>query len=306
MIGMAIVLILASITSCRDSEKTGTREPQRTKVVVTLFPLYDFARSIGGERTDLTLLLPPGVEAHSFEPKPGDLVKINEADVFIYTGRIMEPWAEDMIKGVTNRKLLIVDASRGTRMAKGDHKTDDHNAGLSDPHIWLDFENAGIMVRSIAAALEQVDPSGRDYYRQRADACHAMLVRLDDEFRSALKSCRNKEIVYGGHYAFGYMAARYGLKYQAAQGISPDAEPTARDLARLVEQVRRERISYIFYEELTSPKVAQTISQETGAGMLMLSAAHNVTRDQFERGVTFEEIMKANLENLKVGLGCGR
>lgn len=268
--------------------------PHRLKVITTLFPLYDMARYVGGERADVSLLLPPGVESHSFEPRPSDVINISRADVFVFTGRYMEPWAADLTGNINSRTLLVVDASRGIRLI---------GEGAPDPHIWLDFGNAAGMVDTIAAAFVSRDPSDKDYFLKRAAEYNAKLAALDKEYRDALAACRGREIVYGGHYAFGYLARRYGLKYVAAQGLSPDAEPTAADLARLVEQVRQGHIKYVFYEELTSPKIAETIASETGAKLLLLNAAHNVTRDQLKNNTTFFDIMESDLKNLKVGLG---
>src|SRR4030042_3394042 len=114
---------------------------KKLKVITTLFPLYDMAKRIGADKADVSLLLPPGVEAHSFEPKPSDIVKINEADIFVYTGKFMEPWAEDVIKGVANNNLIVVDASRGAKMVTGVFHDAEEPAGSLDPHIWLDFDN---------------------------------------------------------------------------------------------------------------------------------------------------------------------
>jgi len=296
----ALVFIIATRNS-KPAEKAGSN---KIKVVTTLFPLYDFTKNIGKEKVAVSLLLPPGVEAHSFEPKPSDLVKVNEADVFIYTGKFMEPWAEDIVKGITNKKLMIVDASQGTKMIPGVFHDDDEPAGSLDPHIWLDFENAKIMVGNILHALEVKDSASMDSYKQNSDVYIKNLTDLDSSYRTALASCKGKEIVYGGHYAFGYLARRYALKYLAAQGFSPDAEPTARDLSMLVEQIRKDKIKYVFYEELTSPKIAETIANETNTKLLLLNAAHNVSKDQFVQGASFLDIMKSNLDNLKVGLGC--
>jgi zinc transport system substrate-binding protein len=274
------------------------------KVVATLFPLYDMAKGIGGDKAEVSMLLPPGVEPHAFEPKPTDIVRINEADCFIYTGRFMEPWAEDIIKGVTNKKLIVVDASNGTRMIPAVFHDEDEPAGALDPHIWLDFDNAKIMVRNIAEALEARAPANKAFFAQKADDYDRKLTELDAAFRKTLGTCKKREVVYGGHYAFGYLAKRYGLRYFAAQGVSPDAEPTAKDLVRLVEQIKKNNVKYVFYEELTSPKVAETIARETHARLLFLNAAHNLTKDQFQRGVSFFDILRADLENLKIGLEC--
>jgi zinc transport system substrate-binding protein len=296
----ALVFIVFTRNS-KPAEKAGLH---KIKVVTTLFPLYDFAKNIGKEKVEVSLLLPPGVEAHSFEPKPSDLVRINEADVFIYTGRFMEPWAEDIVKSVTNKNLIIVDASQGIKMIPGVFHDADEPAGSLDPHIWLDFDNAKIMVSNILHALETKDSANINSYKQNSDDYCKKLTDLDSSYKTALAPCKGKEIVYGGHYAFGYLAHRYALKYLAAQGFSPDAEPTARDLSMLVEQIRKDNIKYVFFEELTSPKVAETIANETNTKLLLLNAAHNVTKDQFVQGTSFIDIMKSDLDNLKVGLGC--
>jgi zinc transport system substrate-binding protein len=300
----AALCIVVLTVYLKNSQHKGTSSSRKINVITTLFPLYDFARNVGQDRVEVTLLLPPGVEAHSFEPKPSDIVKINEADVFVYTGRFMEPWANDIAKGVTNKNLIIVDASQGTKMTPGVFHDVDEPAGALDPHIWLDFDNAGIMVDNITQSLETKDAEHKDIFKKNSDRYKNSLRELDDAFKNALSKCRGKEIVYGGHFAFGYLAHRYGLRYLAAQGVSPDAEPTANDLARLVEQMRKDNIKYVFYEELSSPKIALTIANETNAQMLMLNAAHNVTKDQVAKGTTFIDILNFDLENLKVGLGC--
>jgi len=303
---VGLFIIAAGIIAL--SQIKGTKQENidagKIKIVTTLFPLYDMAKSIGGDKARVSLLVPPGVEPHTFEPKPNDIIKINEADCFVYTGRFMEPWAEDIIKGVMNKNLIVVDASKGTRMIPAIFPDRDEPRGALDPHIWLDFDNAKIMAKNIADALAATDPTDKALFQQRADAYNTKLIELDAAFRKTLSTCKSKEIVSGGHYAFGYWAKRYGLRYLAAQGVAPDAEPTARDLVRLVEQIKKNNIHYVFYEELTSPKIAETIARETHAKILLLNAAHNITKDQFERGVSFFEILHTDLENLKIGLEC--
>lgn len=301
---IATTCVLTALVACGSAPRAAGRGQHKVKVVTTLFPLYDMARSIGADNAEVTLLLPPGAEAHSFEPKPSDIVKVGEADVFVYTGKFMEPWAADVIKAAAGEHFVVVDASQGTKMIPGVFHDEDEPPGSLDPHIWLDFDNAKQMVRNIAEALETKDSSNRALYERRADDYSRELTALDSAYRTTLAACKTREIVYGGHYAFGYMAARYGLKYYAAQGVSPDAEPTAQDLARLVEQIRKDKVKYVFYEELTSPKIAQTIAGETDAKLLLLNAAHNVTKDQLEQGLTFFDILKADLANLKTGLEC--
>ena len=297
------VIILVTLSCEKKGGKVTTGE-KKLKVITTLFPLYDMAKNIGDDKAEVSLLLPPGVEAHSFEPKPSDIVKINQADIFVYTGKFMEPWADDVIKGAVNKNLLVVDASRGTKMIVGVFHDVDEPTGSLDPHIWLDFDNAKIMVKNIVQAFQFKDSADANFYEQKANDYSTKLTELDTSYKKGLATCKSKEIVYGGHYAFGYPARRYGLRYLAAQGVSPDAEPTANDLVRLVEQIKKNKIRYIFYEELTSSKIAETIAGETNAKMLLLNAAHNLSRDQFDQGLSFFDILKRDLENLRVGLEC--
>jgi zinc transport system substrate-binding protein len=304
LVVLFIFIVLAgSFSACseRSQEPSGMK---RLKVITTIFPLYDMASNIGADKVEVSLLLTPGVEAHSFEPKPSDIVKISEADIFVYTGKFMEPWAEDVIRGAVNKNLIVVDASLGTKIIPGVSPDADEPSGSPDPHIWLDFDNARIMVKNIARAFQLKDSADRDFYEQKANDYSNKLTEMDTLYKTTLATCRDKEIVYGGHYAFGYLARRYGLKYMAAQGVSPDAEPTAKDLVRLVEQIRKNKIRYIFYEELTSPKIAETIAGETNAKMLLLNAAHNLSRDQLDQGLSFFDILKRDLDNLRIGLEC--
>ncbi len=300
---LGILFFVTSLAGC--AAPTGTRsEVEKVKIVTTLFPLYDFARNIGGNKVDVTLLLPPGMEPHSFDPKPTDIVKIYEADVFVYTGEFMEPWALDVIKGVSNVKTIVVDSSRGTKLMSGVFHDDDEPAGSADPHIWLDFGNSAVMIDNIKDALVESDPGNASFYEGNATEYKMKLNVLDAKFKDGLSVCRVREIIYGGHYAFGYMAARYGLSYIAAQGFSPDSEPTPPQMISMVKQIRDMKVRYIFYEELVEPTIATTLSQETGVQMLKLNAAHNLSRDDFENGLSFLSVMENNLDTFKQGLEC--
>ncbi|KKR48982.1 MAG: Periplasmic solute binding protein [Candidatus Magasanikbacteria bacterium GW2011_GWC2_40_17] len=300
---LILALILALFYSLNKIERL---RPQtgKIKIITTLFPLYDFAKNIGQDKTEVTLLLPPGVEPHSFEPTPSDIANINTADIFVFTGKFMEPWVAEIIKGSTNKNLLVVDDSNGVRLIDAVFHDSDEPAGASDPHIWLDFDNDRIMAKNILEALQTKDPSNETFYQNNFASFSSQLNNLDEKYQSYLSTCQNKTLVYGGHYALGYLAKRYGLNYLAAQGLAPDAEPTAQDLIKLIEQIKKNKIKYIFYEELTSPKISETLAQETRTKMLLLNAGHNLSKNDFLKGETFLSLMEKNLKNLKTGLDC--
>lgn len=304
-----LCLLLGGTASCTRSDRE--QRPHKLKAVVTLFPLYDFARQVGGDKVDVQLLLPPGLEPHSFEPKPEDMLNINRADLFIFTNRYMEPWAVKLLKGIDSGTVTAVDASEGAEFLPlaGDGHDHDHGGTSAeqqrlDPHIWLSIPNAQRMVANIAAAFAQKDPAHAAFYRANANRYSERLAALDAMYRSELSRCRSRTIIHGGHYAFGYLAKRYGLHYRAAYAASANAEPSPRALVDLVRMMKEEPVRTIFYEEILSPAMAEMIARETGAQLVKLHGLHTVTRAELEQGVTYLSLMEKNLENLRKGLEC--
>lgn len=272
---------------------------KKLTVVATIFPLYDFAREIGGDKVAVTKLLPPGVEAHAFELKPQDVVRINKADIFIYTGKYMEPWVEDLLKGVLDKNLEVVDTSNGIEFINDDER------GSKDPHIWLDLSRAQKMTQTIAESFAEKDPPNKEFYLDNAKEYNLKLAGLDVRIKAALSSCKIKTIIYAGHYTFGYFAKRYGLKHVSPyNGFSPNAEPSPKNIKELIDMIKKTGSKYIYYEELIEPKAADIIAEETGAKPMLLSGAHNVSKEDMARGITFLSIMEYDLENLKTGLEC--
>jgi zinc transport system substrate-binding protein len=295
-----LLIVLLVAPGCRQHQE----QKGKLQVVTTLFPLYDFAKRIGGDKAQVSLLLPPGVEAHSFEPRPEDIVRVHHADLYIYTNSFMEPWARSIIAGVNQAKLEVVEGGRGIPLLPAPKldAQEAHEHGGMDPHIWLDFDNARKIAANILAAYVARDPKNKAYYQQNAAGLDRELAALDRQYRETLANCPKKVFLHGGHYAFGYLARRYGLKYISASAVNADAEPTPAKLAQLVQLMRSEHLHYVYTEEMLSPRVAETIARETGAKVLTLRAAHNLTRDEFQRGVTFISLMEQNLQNLKTGL----
>ena len=311
----SLFVVLALASCARQEEKKP--EMKRLVAVATLFPLYDFAKSVAGQRAEVTLLLPPGAEPHGFEPKPADIARLNKADVFLYTSPDMEPWAADILKGLQNRNLEVINTSQGVITERGQeekehrhglqekqkHGHPDHS-GTVDSHIWLDFTNAVRMVENIRDGLAKKDPAGKDVYEKNSASFIGQLKALDERFRQGLQTCEKKVLVNGGHFAFDYMAKRYGFRHVSVYGVSPDAEPTAATLVKLTRLIRENHLGYIFHEELINPRIAETLARETGATLLKLNPADNLAKEQFDRGETFITLMDKNLENLKTGLKC--
>ena len=278
----------------------------KLKVVTTLYPLYDFTRAVGGDAVEVSLLLPPGVEPHSFEPRPEDMMTVAKADIFIYTNSGMEPWAEKLLAGVSkNGKPVKVEAGQGARyISAADSKGHNHEEGAKDPHIWLDIANAMQMADNIANALAAGAPAHRELFKANAALYRSRLKTVDDRFRTELANCASREFIHGGHFAFAYLADRYNLSYLSAYGISADSEPSPKKMMELIDTIRRHRLKAVFYEELLSPAVARSVAAETGASLIKLHGIHNITRQELESKTSYADLMEQNLAALRKGLVC--
>ena len=286
-------------------------------VVTTLFPLYDFARAItAGTDAQVILLLPPGVESHSFAPSPADIIAIQRADVFAYTGEYMEHWAHEILEGLdgapgensgfaTIGGLVIADCSTGIALDETEDEDAHahHGHGNYDPHIWTDPTQAAIMAGTVADALCAADPDNGEAYRSNCAAYQQALGALDEAFTALVEGAARREICFGGRFALHYFAKRYGLSYVAAyDSCSSETEPSAKAVAAITDAVTGRGIPVIYYEELVTPKVALAIASETGCRALLLHSCHNVSRSELEAGATYLSLMYQNLENLKAGL----
>ncbi|MDR0841581.1 MAG: zinc ABC transporter substrate-binding protein [Christensenellaceae bacterium] len=281
---------------------------QGLRVVCTLFPQYDFARAVAGELAQVTLLLPPGVESHSYEPSPQDIIAIHNADVFLYTGQYMEPWAQ-RITAALPASVRVADVSAGLTLDaeedddEEEEEDESDHAHAFDPHIWTDPTMAAVMVQNIAAALQAADPQNAGVYGANAAAYIAKLNALDADIQAAVSKGARRTICFGGRFALHYFAKRYGLTYIAAyDSCSSETEPSARAVARILDTIRAERIPVIYYEELVEPKVANAIAAETGVTPLLLHSCHNLSAEDMRGGVTYLALMYQNLANLKAGL----
>lgn len=295
---LTAVLFVSLLAGCAAEPKKGLPAPNdagsgKIKIAATLFPQYDFARQIAGDKAEVTLLLPPGMESHSYEPTPSDVIEINDSDLFIYTGKYMEAWSQKIIDSMKDNgsHSFVLDASQGIDLVN------------DDPHIWTDPLTAKQMVANILDALCSVDPSNAGYYKENAANYSKELDDLDAEFKSIVSSGKRNEVIFGSRFALYYFVKRYDLKYEAAfDSCSEETEPSAKTIVSLIEKIKKDKIPVIYYAEIEDPKVARSISAETGAKMLLFHSCHNVTKEEFESGATYLSLMKQNAENLKEGL----
>lgn len=309
---LILLLFLSLFLSCRQAEESNKKE-QKLKVVATIFPVYDFARQVGGEKIEATLLVPPGTDVHHYELKPSDIVNVGRSDIFLFTNFEMENWAYKIIDTASKKSnMLAVETGSGAFLLPRNDEDRAHDHGRADaerhvgydPHIWLDADNAKKMVDNIAKAFIQKDSRNSDYYLKNANSYKMKLSALDERYRKELSACKKRTVLHAGHWAFAYLAKRYDLRYVAAYNVLAESEPAPQTVLFLVDQIKTEGVRYLYYEDMINPRLAQMISKETGAGLLKLSNGHDVSADGIKKGETFISLMEKNLENLKKGLEC--
>ncbi|WP_182432575.1 metal ABC transporter substrate-binding protein [Clostridium sp. AM33-3] len=369
---LGISLLLGGCAQTEESQGAFDASPEaagKLKVAVTLFPYYDFVRQIAGDQVDLQMVIPAGMDSHSFEPTPADIRTIQHADILISNGGTMEHWLDETLAALDTTNMTIVtmmdyvdtveeEIVEGMEDADHDHDhahvhaADDHDHSNERPeehaayaheaddydhsgetpeehaahaheaddhdyvdhdgheeeieydeHIWTSPVNAMKLVDVIGDTLAEADPAHADTYHQGAENYKKELEEIDAGFREVSANRKRNMIVMGDKFPFRYLADEYQLDYRAAfSGCSSDTEPSAKTIAYLIDKVKEEQIPAVYYLELSSHRVAEIIGEETGAEPLLLHSCHNVTRAQFDAGITYAGLMRQNIENLRKGI----
>lgn len=322
---ISIILIITLslfITSCTNQLKpqVSDEDKGKLKVYASIYPMYDFAKKIGKDKIDVKLMVPPGAEPHHWEPTAKLMAELKKADVFIYNGINMEMWVDKVIGSLNNENLIVVEASKGIDLLKFDnyeseiynheghgheegheeHEEDkhEHHHGEYDPHVWLDPIRAIKQAENIKNALIKADEENKKFYEENFNEFAKKLRDLDRKYKEGL-SDRKTDYIVVAHAAFGYMADRYGLEQISISGLSPQEEPSAAKMARISELVREHGVKYIFFETLTSPKLAEVIAKETGAKTAVLNPIGGLTKEDIDKGKDYISAMEENLEVLK-------
>ena len=369
---LGISLVLGGCAQTGGSQgafDASSEENGKLKVAVTLFPYYDFVRQIAGNQVDLQMVIPAGMDSHSFEPTPADIRTIQHADILISNGGTMEHWLDETLAALDTTNMTIVtmmdyvdaveeEIVEGMEDADHDHEhthvyvaadhdhsgempeehaahaheDDDHDHSGETPeehaahsyeedtrsyvdhdgheeeieydeHIWTSPVNAMKLVDVIGDTLAEADPAHADTYHQGAENYKKELEEIDSGFREVSANRKRNMIVMGDKFPFRYLADEYQLDYRAAfSGCSSDTEPSAKTIAYRIDKVKEEQIPAVYYLELSSHRVAEIIGEETGAEPLLLHSCHNVTRAQFDAGITYAGLMRQNIENLRKGI----
>lgn len=300
---IAILLCLCLMLCGCTAQPEKPHDETKLQIVCTSFPAYDFAREIAGDRAELTLLIKPGSEVHSYEPTPKDMIRIQESDLFICNGGESEQWAKTLITPELNTIYMMGCVDTVEESADGIYNAEDGEPEL-DEHVWTSPLNAIKISEEICNALCKLDTDNAEAYKTNFAAYKAQLMALDREFRQVIKNSGKHTLVFADRFPMRYFALEYGLDcYAAFPGCSSETEPSAKTVAYLIDRVREDKIPAVLYMEFSNQKMADVICEDTGCKKLPFYSAHSVSAEQFKQGVSYLDLMRINLNSLKEALG---
>lgn len=304
---------LSVFSACGTTEKSESNntEGKKLQVYTSFYPMYDFTSKIAGDKVDVINLVPSGMEPHDWEPSTEDIANLEKADMLIYNGAGMEHWVEDVTKSLSNKDIVLVEASEGIDLMEGHHHHDEEGEEAHehegeeahedehslDPHVWTSIKNAKKEMENIKNALVKADAANAEYYEANFKMYSEKFDELDKKYETEIAKLPNKNIVVS-HEAFGYLCKEYGLTQVGIEGLSPDSEPNPKRMAEIVEFVKENNVKVIFFEELVSPKVAESVAKETGATTDVLNPIEGLTEEQLKEGNDYISIMEQNLNSI--------
>ncbi len=307
---LCVMFVVMTGISC----SAETDKIEKIKAVATIFPQYDFLRAIAGDKIELSMLLKPGAETHSYEPSPQDIIAIQKSDLFVFVGGESDAWAKTILESAPSdiRKdvalMELIEAETGEAHDHEDEHEHEYTHGENheheyDEHVWTSPVNTMTIVSHLTDALCELDAANADYYRENAERYLAELRVLDADLREVVKSSKRKHLVFGDRFPLTYFVLEYGLTYSAAfPGCASETEPSAATVANLMMDVMKEKIPLVFYIELSNHQIADILAEQTGAKTALFYTCHNVSADDFAAGKTYLELMKMNVETLREAL----
>lgn len=319
IIGVLFCSLLVGLTACGTAKNK--KEDGKLTVVATVFAEYDFLRHIAGDAVNLNMLMLPGADLHTFDPTPKDIMKVQDADLFVTIGGESDAWSDKIIDSIDNEDLQTVrlmdcvdvveeEIVEGMEAEEHEEVEDSHEEEHTgeeekefDEHVWTSPKNAIQIVESLRDKLCEMDSQNAPIYRKNAKSYIEKLEKLDEEFTKVIESGVRREIIVADRFPFRYFADEYDLDYYAAfPGCSTQTGASAETIAFLIQKVKEDKIPVVFHMELSNETMCDTICEETGAQKAQLNAVHNISKQDFEKGIGYLELMQENVEVLKKAL----
>lgn len=315
--------LIFSLTACSGKANSASKK-DKLNIVTTIYPQYSIAREIAKDKANVKMLLKPGQEMHSYEPSPKDIKEIQDADIFIYNGGHSDAWVDEMLKSLDTEKTKIVKLTDSVEVLKEEevegmehkhsheekhnhnkeHKhKEKHHHNHEDEHIWTSPKNGIKMTEFIEKAIKEANPENKDCYEKNAHEFKGKLNELDNALKNMIKSKKRNFIVVGDRFPFRYLCEDYKIEYRAAfKGCSTEAEASSGTVKYLVDFVKENKIPVVYRLELSKGLIAKTIADESGAKVVELHSMHNVSSEDFEKNISYVDLMKKNIAALKEGL----
>ncbi|PGT79601.1 metal ABC transporter substrate-binding protein [Bacillus sp. AFS040349] len=309
LIIFAVFISLFLLTGCNQSSPSPKNNDKGIplNVYTTIYPLQDFSEKIGGEFVEVKTIIPPGAEAHSFEPTSKDMVEIIEGDLFIYMGTGIEGFTDSITDAVKNENVDILKASEGIELIEAveeqgeeDHGEEEEH-GDFDPHVWLDPIKSIQLAENIKNSFVMLYPEEKDYFEKNYLELKKDLEGLDLDFKEMVQQSSNKTFVVS-HSAYGYWASAYNLKQIGISGLSPTQEPSQKALKEIIDFSKENNISYILFEPNVSNKVADVVRKEIGAEVLTVHNLEALTDEDIKNNDDYFSIMRENISTLQKSL----
>lgn len=295
-----LALTLFGLTGCVNTDDN------KVTIYASIYPMYDFAKKIGGDKVKVNLVVPFGTEPHHYEPDATLIAKLSKADLFIYNGAGMEFWIDKILGQLKENHPKVIRAVCGIELIDNDHhhqhEHDEHDEDdltkSKDPHVWLNPLNAKLQMKIIKDALIEIDSHNTEYYNNQYEHYAKMLDELHADYQNELASFINRKFIVS-HQAFGYLEHAYNLEQKAIEGLSRETEPDFSQIHEAIEYAKENYIGVIFYEKAIGPRIAQQIANEIGGTVDELNPIEAISRDDEKKGVDYFSIMRANLASLK-------
>lgn len=329
---LAGAVLITGCTAKTEKKDKGDNTKGKLKIVTTIFPEYDITRAIAKDKVDLELMIKPGVDVHSFTPTPQDIKTVQNSDIFVYGGTEHDKWVENLTKSIDMKNKKVVKLVDGIQQLEeesvdgmkhehhhDDKKEDEHNHDHKhekedehnhkgeekelDPHYWTSPKNAIQMVKTITNALVEKDSDNAEFYKENAENYIKQLEGVDKELHDVVNNAKIKKVVIADRFPFRYLFKDLGLEYRALfSGCSVESTASAGQIKKMVDYVKENKIPVVYHIEMGKGELAETVAKNSGAKVKLLHSIHTVTKEDFDKGITYIDLMKQNVEALKEGL----
>lgn len=329
---LAGAVLITGCTAKTEKKDKGDNTKGKLKIVTTIFPEYDITRAIAKDKVDLELMIKPGVDVHSFTPTPQDIKTVQNSDIFVYGGTEHDKWVENLTKSIDMKNKKVVKLVDGIQQLEeesvdgmkhehhhDDKKEDEHNHDHKhekedehnhkgeekelDLHYWTSPKNAIQMVKTITNALVEKDPDNAEFYKENAENYIKQLEGVDKELHDVVDNAKIKQVVIADRFPFRYLFKDLGLEYRALfSGCSVESTASAGQIKKMVDYVKENKIPVVYHIEMGKGELAETVAKNSGAKVKLLHSIHTVTKEDFDKGITYIDLMKQNVEALKEGL----